>query len=300
MGNGSSKRRGVKRVPSSPNIYGRTPIIPVNPMLKEHRCWHHSPQQPQYHHASLQNMLNGMTTRHPVPFPRLTQPHDDKTPPAIRHPPRVGSTHSTISSDSSSEYLTPIKFDSSKRVIESDPMVFVAVYDHMAESEQELNVSRGENVTILDDSDNNWWFVRNSRLKVGYVPSRILREKSIVTSAEPWFLGCMSRADAEQYLTHHVYHEGNFLIRESETKPGILVLSLKAVESLSSFKKDIIKHYLIRRKTDGRYLLRAEDAFESLSDLVDHYSTSPDGLCTTLVKPGWIEAHDASRIYGLF
>lgn len=48
---------------------------------------------------------------------------------------------------------------------------------------------------------------------------------------------------------------------------------------------DTVKHYRIRQLDEGGFFIARRVTFRTLSELVDHYSTEPDGLCVNLRKP---------------
>lgn len=48
---------------------------------------------------------------------------------------------------------------------------------------------------------------------------------------------------------------------------------------------ETVKHYRIRQTEQGRYYIARRMNFQSLSDLVAHYSHLSDGLCVNLRKP---------------
>ena len=48
---------------------------------------------------------------------------------------------------------------------------------------------------------------------------------------------------------------------------------------------DTIKHYRIRQGEDGRFYIARRTTFQSLPELVSHYSKMSDGLCVNLRRP---------------
>jgi fyn-related kinase len=48
---------------------------------------------------------------------------------------------------------------------------------------------------------------------------------------------------------------------------------------------DSIKHYRIRQTEDGRFYIARRTTFDSLPELVTHYSKMSDGLCVNLRRP---------------
>lgn len=82
--------------------------------------------------------------------------------------------------------------------------------------------------------------------------------------------------DAEKLLRWNP-EPGKFLVRQSESKPGDYSLSLHdGIEP---------KHYRIRQLDAGGFFIARKAVFETLQDLVNHYSQWSDGLAVSLSKP---------------
>ena len=67
---------------------------------------------------------------------------------------------------------------------------------------------------------------------------------------------------------------GSFLIRNSESTPDDYSLSIK-------FKK-AVGHYRVKHNGKGYCISNWKATFESISELVGHYSKKSDGLCVNL------------------
>ena len=91
-----------------------------------------------------------------------------------------------------------------------------------------------------------------------------------------WYFGQIKRADAEKLLKSSP-EPGRFLVRQSESKPGDYSLSLH--DGISP------KHYRIRQLDAGGFFIARKAVFETLQDLVSHYSQLSDGLAVSLCKP---------------
>lgn len=89
------------------------------------------------------------------------------------------------------------------------------------------------------------------------------------------FHGKVSRTEAEFLLSSGI--NGSFLVRESESSPGQLSISLRF--------EGRVYHYRISEDTQGRLFITAESKFNSLAELVHHHSKTPDGLVCTLLYP---------------
>ena len=70
---------------------------------------------------------------------------------------------------------------------------------------------------------------------------------------------------------------GSYLVRDSQTTAEDYSLSIRDTERVS--------HYRIRRLEDGSFFVTRQVTFETLQDLVAHYSQQADGLCTMLMQP---------------
>ncbi|CED82923.1 Src homology-3 domain [Phaffia rhodozyma] len=74
----------------------------------------------------------------------------------------------------------------------SDAAAAVALYDFEAQGEDELNLTEGENLVILDQSAEDWWKVRNERGEEGVVPAQYVEvgsagvDNSVGNSAEDY------------------------------------------------------------------------------------------------------------------
>ncbi|GFS80663.1 tyrosine-protein phosphatase non-receptor type 11 [Nephila pilipes] len=84
-------------------------------------------------------------------------------------------------------------------------------------------------------------------------------------TTERWFHGPLSGKEAERILMDKGKN-GSFLVRESQSKPGDFVLSVRT--------DDKVTHVMIRYQ-DGKYDVGGGEKFDSLSDLVEHYKKNP-------------------------
>ncbi|XP_071109782.1 tyrosine-protein phosphatase non-receptor type 11-like isoform X1 [Haliotis cracherodii] len=82
---------------------------------------------------------------------------------------------------------------------------------------------------------------------------------------ERWFHGHISGKEAEKCLMDKGKN-GSYLVRESQSKPGDFVLSVRC--------EDKITHVKIRYH-EGKYDVGGGEQFQTLSELVDHYKKNP-------------------------
>ncbi|CAH3121789.1 unnamed protein product, partial [Porites lobata] len=86
-------------------------------------------------------------------------------------------------------------------------------------------------------------------------------------TSERWFHGHMSGKEAETMMLDKGKN-GSFLVRESQSKPGDFVLTVRL--------EDKITHVMIRYLVgDGKYDVGGGEKFNDLTDLVEHYKTNP-------------------------
>ncbi|VDQ11218.1 unnamed protein product [Trichobilharzia regenti] len=93
--------------------------------------------------------------------------------------------------------------------------------------------------------------------------------------AEKWYHGAIQRSYAEYLLNSGI--TGSFLVRESESHPGQLTISLRY--------EGQIWHYRIHRDEANLYFVIESNKFTSVSDLVRHHEKHSDGLACTLLYP---------------
>ncbi|XP_067118620.1 tyrosine-protein phosphatase non-receptor type 11-like [Centruroides vittatus] len=84
-------------------------------------------------------------------------------------------------------------------------------------------------------------------------------------TTERWFHGPLSGKEAER-LVIDKGKNGSFLVRESQSKPGDYVLSVRT--------DDKVTHVMIRCQ-DGKYDVGGGEKFDNLTDLVEHYKKNP-------------------------
>lgn len=70
---------------------------------------------------------------------------------------------------------------------------------------------------------------------------------------------------------------GSFLVRDSESSPGVYSLSVRDSET--------VIHYRIHKSDSGAFFVVPCVTFESIPDLVVYYSKQKDSLCDNLVRP---------------
>ncbi|CAH1113838.1 unnamed protein product [Psylliodes chrysocephalus] len=175
--------------------------------------------------------------------------------------------------------------------------IVVALYSFSSSNEQELSFEKGDRLEILDRpaSDPEWYKARNSQGQIGLVPRNYLQElndyldrpllqernrpgpmetsmeRSTVSMTDkphlidrPWYYGNITRYVCDNILNQHG-HDGDFLIRDSETNMGDYSVSLKAPGRNKHFRVHV----------EGALYCIGQRKFHTLDQLVDHYQRAP-------------------------
>lgn len=111
----------------------------------------------------------------------------------------------------------------------------------------------GEKLRVLGYNQNGEWSEVRSKNGQGWVPSNYITP---VNSLEKhsWYHGPVSRSAAEYLLSSLI--NGSFLVRESESSPGQLSISLRY--------EGRVYHYRINTASDGKVGLKTTAAFTFL------------------------------------
>ncbi|KAI5736927.1 hypothetical protein M8J76_008543 [Diaphorina citri] len=173
--------------------------------------------------------------------------------------------------------------------------IVVALYSFTSTNEQELSFEKGDRLEILDrpQSDPEWYKARNGQGQIGLVPRNYLQELSDYLTqphrdriggtndrkdslnkgagmerphltGKTWYYGSISRAQCDTILNTHG-HDGDFLIRDSETNMGDYSVSLKAPGRNKHFRVHV----------EGALYCIGQRKFHTLDQLVDHYQRAP-------------------------
>nr|CDJ85790.1 Src homology-3 and SH2 motif domain containing protein [Haemonchus contortus] len=168
--------------------------------------------------------------------------------------------------------LTVISSPASSTQAKSVLECVVALYSFDASTVEELSFRKGERLCIIDHPahDPDWWLARNSVGQQGLIPKNYIEVVSAGTTTagspmekEPWFFGRISRDEADRLLANG--REGEFLVRDSESNPGDLSISLRGLERNKHFKV----------QTTGDQLRIGSRAFPSMTSLIQHYTANP-------------------------
>lgn len=158
--------------------------------------------------------------------------------------------------------------------------LFIALYEYEARTEDDLTFQKGEKFQIINNIEGDWWEARSlDSGHSGYIPSNYVAPVDSI-QAEEWYFGKMGRKDAERQLLGNGNQRGTFLIRESETTKGAYSLSIR---DWDDNKGDHVKHYKIRKLDNGGYYITTRSQFDTVQQLVEHYTERAAGLCCRLI-----------------
>ncbi|XP_056154629.1 tyrosine-protein kinase Fgr isoform X2 [Lampris incognitus] len=165
-------------------------------------------------------------------------------------------------------------------ITSSGVTLFIALYDYDARTEDDLSFQKGEKFHIINNTEGDWWEARSLDTgNSGYIPSNYVAPVDSI-QAEEWYFGKMGRKDAERQLLGQGNQRGTFLIRESETTKGAYSLSIRDWDDT---KGDHVKHYKIRKLDNGGYYITTRSQFDTVQQLVEHYTERAAGLCCRLI-----------------
>uniref|UniRef100_A0A4W6DKT3 Tyrosine-protein kinase n=1 Tax=Lates calcarifer TaxID=8187 RepID=A0A4W6DKT3_LATCA len=123
------------------------------------------------------------------------------------------------------------------------------------------------------------WNLQGAALEQAIISQRPQLEKLIATTAHermPWFHGTITREDSEPRLQNGSRTNGKFLIRQRD---------LNGSYALCLLHEGQVMHYRIDRDRMGKLSIPDGKKFDTLWQLVEHYSYKPDGLLRVLTEP---------------
>lgn len=169
---------------------------------------------------------------------------------------------------------------------------YIAQYNYSARTEEDLSFHAGDTLEALDKSHGDWWLAKAltgvSASHQGYIPANYVAPLESV-DAEAWYFPDTKRLDAEKMLLAEGNQHGAFLIRNCESQQG--------ERSLSVLDAGKVKHYKLKKLANGHYYVSRNRSFETIRELVEHYSNHSDGLCVRLCEP--CKKMEAPQTHGL-
>ncbi|XP_056146878.1 tyrosine-protein kinase SYK [Lampris incognitus] len=123
------------------------------------------------------------------------------------------------------------------------------------------------------------WNLQGAALEQAIISQKPQLEKLIATTAHekmPWFHGSITREDSEPRLQNGPRRNGKFLIRQRDTNGS---------HALCLLHEGHVMHYRIDSDRSGKLSIPEGKKFDTLWQLVEHYSYKPDGLLCVLTEP---------------
>lgn len=139
--------------------------------------------------------------------------------------------------------LQPLEFDDSENTV-------IAVHNYNPVRENQLPLQKGEKYFVVNQSNAQWWYVRNMAGQAGYVPTNYIHKPNSLNSFD-WYYKDITRQQAEAILLEES-REGCFLVRDSVSKKNTFTLSVTSKDPEDPGKLKV-HHYHIHR-TEGSSL----------------------------------------------
>ncbi|NXC00303.1 KSYK kinase, partial [Orthonyx spaldingii] len=138
------------------------------------------------------------------------------------------------------------------------------------------------------------WNLQGHALEQAIISQKPQLEKLIATTAHekmPWFHGRISREESEHRILIGSKSNGKFLIRERDSNGSYALCLLNDGKVL---------HYRIDRDKTGKLSIPDGKRFDTLWQLVEHYSYKPDGLLRVLTIPCPQHGSENGELFLLF
>uniref|UniRef100_A0A669PPI4 Tyrosine-protein kinase n=1 Tax=Phasianus colchicus TaxID=9054 RepID=A0A669PPI4_PHACC len=132
----------------------------------------------------------------------------------------------------------------------------VALYNYVPMNVQDLQLQKGEEYLILEESHLPWWKARDKNGREGYIPSNYVTETSNSLEIYEWYSKNITRSQAEQLLKQEG-KEGGFIVRDSTSKTGKYTVSVYAKSAVDP--QGMIRHYVVCCTPQNQYYLAARN-----------------------------------------
>uniref|UniRef100_A0A3Q3SRM5 Tyrosine-protein kinase n=1 Tax=Mastacembelus armatus TaxID=205130 RepID=A0A3Q3SRM5_9TELE len=157
-------------------------------------------------------------------------------------------------------------------------MIVIAEYNYTPMTEQDLELRKDEEYTILEMSDTNWWRARDKYGKEGYIPSNYVVETENGLERFDWYCKNMNRSQAEMLLKTE-NKDGGFLVRDS-SKAGKYTVSLFSKGGGETGGS--CRHYNICTTPQGQFYLAEKHNFSTIPELINYHQHNAAGMVSRL------------------
>ncbi|KFP43457.1 Tyrosine-protein kinase BTK, partial [Chlamydotis macqueenii] len=158
----------------------------------------------------------------------------------------------------------------------------VALYNYLPMNAQDLQLQKGEEYFILEESHLPWWKARDKNGREGYIPSNYITETSNSLEIFEWYSKNITRSQAEQLLKQEG-KEGGFIVRDSTSKTGKYTVSVYAKSSVDP--QGTIRHYVVCCTPQNQYYLAEKHLFNTIPELITYHQHNSAGLISRLKYP---------------
>ncbi|XP_062998075.1 tyrosine-protein kinase BTK isoform X2 [Elgaria multicarinata webbii] len=158
----------------------------------------------------------------------------------------------------------------------------VALYDYAPMNEHDLQLQKGEEYIVLEQSNESWWRAQDLNGKQGYIPSNYVTETRDSLEIFEWYLKNITRRQAEQMLKKEG-KDGGFILRDSTSKTGKYTVSVFAKSS--GEPHGTVRHYVVCSTPQNQYFLAEKHLFSTIPELINYHQHNSAGLISRLKYP---------------
>ncbi|XP_054852216.1 tyrosine-protein kinase BTK [Eublepharis macularius] len=155
----------------------------------------------------------------------------------------------------------------------------VALYDYTPMNEQDLQLQKGEEYIILEESNELWWRAQSQNGAEGYIPSNYVTETRDSLEMFEWYLKNITRRQAEQFLKQEG-KDGGFIVRDCTRKTGKYTVSVFAKSA--GEPQGMIRHYVVCSTPQNQYFLAEKHLFNTIPELINYHQHNSAGLISRL------------------
>ncbi|XP_050820994.1 tyrosine-protein kinase BTK isoform X1 [Gopherus flavomarginatus] len=172
----------------------------------------------------------------------------------------------------------------------------VALYDYQPMNAQDLQLQKGEEYFVLEESNLPWWRARDKNGRQGYIPNNYVTEAKNSLEIFEWYSKNITRSQAEQLLKQEG-KEGGYIVRDSTSKTGKYTVSVFAKSS--GDLQGVIRHYVVCSTPQNQYYLAEKHLFNTIPELITYHQHNSAGLISRLKYPVSQQRKNAPSTAGL-
>ncbi|XP_015282772.1 PREDICTED: LOW QUALITY PROTEIN: tyrosine-protein kinase BTK [Gekko japonicus] len=158
----------------------------------------------------------------------------------------------------------------------------VALYDYTPMNEQDLQLQKGEEYLILEESNDLWWRAQNQNGEDGYIPSNYVTEARDSLEIFEWYSTSREMLVVSSALTFQG-KDGGFIVRDSVSKTGKYTVSVFAKSA--GEPQGTIRHYVVCSTPQNQYFLAEKHLFDTIPELINYHQHNSAGLISRLKYP---------------